>query len=112
VNACPTNYTVARRSGSSDTDSRDCTACVCKQTPCSGGSVHIYSNANCMGGKDDIIGATGTCAALAMANFGGMGALAYTSAPATGGCSITGGTASTPSGTLTFAGETTICCKN
>jgi hypothetical protein len=112
ANACPANYNVSRQSGTSDTDSRDCTACTCNLTACSS-TVTISTNNNCVTGKFDSVASSGagTCAGLGNAGpYNGGGAQYYKSTAATGGCAI--GSASVPTGTLTFVGPTTICCKN
>jgi hypothetical protein len=112
ANTCTGPYNIARNSGSSDTDSRDCTACTCNLTACSS-TVTISTNNNCNTGKFDNVastGTTGTCAALgnAMAYNGG-GAQYYKSTAATGGCAL--GTGTAPTGSLAFTGQATICCK-
>jgi hypothetical protein len=109
ANACSGSYGVARNSGASDTDSRDCTTCTCNFTSCSTPMMTIGQSNACSGNHSDTITTDGTCTLLANAPYPGQGAQYYKTSTATAPCAV--GTPSTPTGTLTFVGQTTICCK-
>jgi hypothetical protein len=112
VDACPAAFSVKRTAGTGATDQRVCNdaSCTCTGPTCTG-PLSLFSNANCMGGKSTTIAAGGACQSPPGGDFGMNGsAKGYTSTIA-GACSTAGGFNNAVSGSIAFANQETICCK-
>ncbi len=105
ANECPGTYTRRRSAGSFPVDTRDCSACTCAPSPCSG-QVTLYASGSCSAvGQNVTVTSDGPCSPVAT-QFAQTNA--YT-ATVDGGCAVTADTMAT--GGLALSPEETICCK-
>jgi hypothetical protein len=105
--ACPGAFPSTRHAGTGATDTRSCSGCTCTAGPCTG-EVKLYDNRDCNDGVKLTLNAVAPPVTCAQRTNGSFQARGYTSTVA-GGC-VTA-TPAQGSGTLTLAGETTICCR-
>lgn len=101
---CPPGFASARRVGTSAVDTRACSACTCKSSPCSV-EVKLFEDFGCDTQRLSVT-TSGTCSQLTNSGFNARGYAMKIS----GGCE-----AATPpqgSGSLVLTGESTVCCRS
>jgi hypothetical protein len=105
---CPAGYTNPSHAGSMETDGRQCTACTCGLTPCTG-TIELWSNSMCNAKELKLSSANNTTCNTGVAVSDSNFTAKYFKSTVAGGCGVA--TAPTAQGGLTFTDERTICCK-
>jgi hypothetical protein len=108
ADSCPTTFPKRNTSGSGATDNRACNACTCAPQASCGGTVTLFTAADCSvaGGNKAVI-LPAACAAPSSKN---VTALAYNAAGVGTGCAPSGFNPAT-TGSIAWVEEETVCCK-
>jgi hypothetical protein len=104
-NPCPSGFPSARRAGTSATDTRTCSACSCKASPCAV-EVTLHEASGCGTAELTALSSAGCAQGSNNAAFTARGYETRVS----GGCETA--SAPTPGGSLTLQGQSTICCRS